>query len=90
MAPATSAKAAAKPKLSEYLSDRLEELEKETGVLQVGQETIKIAVQEGAAKQGVVVSTVREALAKHEEMIRERLAANPLNYLEDRFLALEA
>src|SRR5438034_11370750 len=51
--------------LGKDLSDRLKELEGDTGVLQVGQEISKIFVREWVAKQGVRVSRILEAVSNH-------------------------
>ena len=75
--------------LSKDLTDRLKELEQETGILQVGQEINKIFIRDSVAKQGVILSGLKDALTSHSELIRSHLSANQLNYLEDKFLALE-
>ncbi|MGH9991531.1 MAG: SufB/SufD family protein [Nitrososphaera sp.] len=72
------------------LADRLKELEQETGVLNVSRMPSKIFIRDSVSKQGIIVSTIKDALANHEELVRSHLDANPLNYLEDKFLALEA
>jgi len=76
--------------LDKDLTDRLKELEQETGVLQIGPEIHSIFVHDSVAKQGVIVSGIKEALSKHGDLIKSHMDANPLNYLEDKFLALEA
>jgi len=76
--------------LGKDLADRLKELEGETGVLQVGQEINRIFVRDSVAKQGVIVSGIKEALSKHGDLIKSHMEANQLNYAEDKFLALEA
>ncbi len=76
--------------LGKDLTDRLKELEGETGVLQVGQEINRIFVRDSVAKQGVIVSGMKEALSKHGDLIKSHMEANQLDYAEDRFLALEA
>src|SRR3712207_1299267 len=75
--------------LSKDLTDRLRELEQETGILQVGQEINKIFIRDNVAKQGIILSSIKEALTSHSEVIRSHMGANQLNYLEDKFLALE-
>lgn len=75
--------------LSKDLSDRLKELERETGILQVGQETSKVFLPDNVAKQGVILSSIHDALAKHGDLIRTHMDSNQPNYLEDKFLALE-
>ena len=76
--------------LGKDLADRLKELEQETGVLQVGQEIIKIFIPDNVAKQGVIIMGIKEALSKHGDLIKTHLEANQLNYAEDKFLALGA
>ena len=76
--------------LGKDLADRLKELEQETGVLQVGQEIIKIFIPDNVAKQGVIIMGITEALSKHGDLIKSHLEANQLNYAEDKFLALGA
>src|SRR3712207_6588637 len=75
--------------LSKDLADRLKELEQETGILQVGQEINNIFIRDNVAKQGVIVSSIKDALTSHGDLIRSHMGANQLNYLEDKFLALE-
>src|SRR5918912_3926611 len=85
-----TAQTQARPRvLNKDLTDRLEELEQETGILQVGQEINKIFIRDSVAKQGVILSGVKDALTSHSELIRSHMSANQLNYLEDKFLALE-
>jgi FeS assembly protein SufD len=76
--------------LGKDLADRLKELEQETGVLQVGQDIHRIFVRDELARQGVIVSGIKEALSEHGDLIKSRMEANQLDYLEDKFLALEA
>jgi len=75
--------------LSKDLSDRLKELEQETGILQVGQEINNVFLRDDLAKQGVILSGINDALGKHGDLIRSHIDSNPHNYLEDKFLALE-
>ena len=89
-ADAQQKQAAAAATLSKELTDRLKELESETGILQVGQETSRVFVQDSAAKKGVIVCGIKEAIAKHADLLKSQMDANPLSYGEDRFLALEA
>lgn len=76
--------------LSKDLSDRLKELEGETGILQVGQQISRIFIRDSVAKQGVIISSVKDALTNHGDLIKSHTDANQLNYLEDKFLALGA
>jgi FeS assembly protein SufD len=76
--------------LGKDLTDRLRELEQETGVLQVGAEISRIFVRDNVAKQGVIVTGIQDALAMHGDLIKSHMDSNQLNYLEDKYLALEA
>jgi FeS assembly protein SufD len=76
--------------LSKDLSDRLKELEQETGILQVGQEISKISIRDGVAKQGVIISGIKDALTTHSDLVKSHMDANQPNYMEDKFLTLEA
>ncbi|AIC15477.1 SufB/SufD family protein [Nitrososphaera viennensis] len=76
--------------ISGDLVKRLEELEKETGILQVGAEISKIVIKESVAKQGVIVTGIRDAISKHADIVKAHMEANPLDHGEDRFMALEA
>jgi Fe-S cluster assembly scaffold protein SufB len=76
--------------INKDLADRLKDLEKETGILQIGQEPARIIVPESVKEQGVIVSTLREALKSNQELVKSRMEANPINNLEDKFLSLEA
>jgi FeS assembly protein SufD len=75
--------------LNKDLSDRLKELERETGVLQVGQEINNIIIKDSLTKQGVILSSIKDAVTKHSHLLESHMARNPQNYLEDKFLALE-
>src|SRR5918912_4481012 len=55
----TAAQAARPASLGKDMSDRLKELEQETGILQVGPEIIKVFVSDNIAKQGVIVSGLK-------------------------------
>jgi FeS assembly protein SufD len=76
--------------MSRDLADRLKELEQETGILQIGQEQARIIVPGAVAKQGVIVSTLKDALKNHEDLVKSQIDANPINAVEDKFLALQA
>ena len=82
--------APAKQKVSSDLAKRLEELEKETGVLQIGAEISRVFVKDSVARQGVIVAGIKEAVAKHADLVRAHMEANPLDYQEDRYMAFEA
>jgi FeS assembly protein SufD len=75
--------------LSKDLSDRLKEVEQETGVLQIGPEVNNVFVRDNVAKQGVILSSINDALAGYGDLIRSHMDSNQQNYLEDKFLALE-
>ena len=75
--------------LNKDLLDRLKELEQETGILQVGEEINRVFLPDNLAKQGVILSGIKEALNNHSDLIRSHMDSNQPNYLEDKFLALE-
>ena len=79
-----------KQKVSSDLAKRLEELEKETGILQIGAEISRVFVKDSVAKQGVIVTGIKDAIARHADLVREHIEANPLDYQEDRYMAFEA
>ena len=72
------------------LKDRLDELEQGTSVLRIGSSINRIFIPDKVSKQGVIISDLREALTKYEDLIMKQLTINELDYNEDRFLALEA
>jgi FeS assembly protein SufD len=76
--------------LDKDISDRLKELDQETGILQIGPEIVKISVSDNIAKQGVIVSGLNDALVLHDDLIKRHMDADQLNYLEDKYLALES
>jgi FeS assembly protein SufD len=82
--------AASKHDLSEDLKKRLEELEKETGLLQIGAEISRVFIKDSVAKQGVIVTGIKDAITRHSDLVRAHVEANPLDAQEDKFLALEA
>jgi FeS assembly protein SufD len=77
------------PALSKDLSDRLKELDQETGILQLGQDINKVFIRDSMARQGIILSSIRDALANHGDLIQLHMTTNQPNYLEDKFLALE-
>ena len=72
------------------LADRLDEVEYATNILQIGSSTNRVLIPDKIAKQGVIVTDIKEAIIQQEDLIRETLAADQLDYSEDKFLALEA
>jgi FeS assembly protein SufD len=85
-----AAHAARSAVLGKDISDRLKELEQETGILQIGPEIVKISVSDNIAKQGVIVSGLNDALVRHDDLIKRHMDEDQLNYLEDKYLALES
>ena len=79
-----------KASINNDLADRLRDLEKETGILQIGQQPARIILPESVRAQGVIVSTLKDALKNNQDLVRSRMEADPISTLEDRFLALEA
>jgi FeS assembly protein SufD len=76
--------------MSDDLKKRLEELEKETGILQIGAEVSRVFLKDSLAKQGVIVTGIKDAIAHHADLVKAQIEANPLDMQEDKFLSLEA
>lgn len=76
--------------LGKDLSDRLSELGQETGILQIGQDISNIFVPDNIARQGVIVTGLKDAVVKHGDLLKRTMDTNQLSYLEDKYLALEA
>lgn len=75
----------------EELQHRLNELRREdTSIVQIGSSVNQIIVPEKILNQGVIISDLRESLLKYNDLIKNWLLANELQYSEDKFLALEA
>jgi FeS assembly protein SufD len=47
-------------------------------------------IPEKISQMGVIILDLKEAVIKHEDLIKSQLTSNRLNYSEDKFLALEA
>ena len=71
------------------LSDRLKEVEEGSSVLRIGTNINEISLSDAHSKSGVVVTDLRDGLKKFEEKIKSILISNRLNFVEDKFLALE-
>ena len=75
----------------EELQHRLNELAREdTSIVQIGSSVNQIIVPEKILNQGVIISDLRESLLKYNDLIKNWLLANELQYSEDKFIALEA
>ena len=48
-----------------------------------------MVIPEKISQMGVIILDLKEAVIKHEDLIRSQLTSNRLNYSEDKFLALE-
>ena len=73
----------------EDLKNRLSELENGTSVLYIGSSINRLFLDDNLSKQGVIISDINEAMEEHEDLLKKRLTiTNPLNYGEDKFLAL--
>lgn len=71
------------------LRDRLKEVEEGSSVLRIGTNINEISLSDAHSKNGVVVTDLRDGLKKFEEKIKSILMTNRLNFVEDKFLALE-
>jgi FeS assembly protein SufD len=74
----------------EELRDRLKEPEQGVSVLRIGSSINNLVIPEKVSKMGVIILDLQEAVIKHEDLIRNQLTSNRLDYSEDKFLALEA
>lgn len=74
----------------EELRDRLNELEHGTSILWIGSSINQRFIPDKVLKQGLIISDIREAITKYEDLIKKQLTKNQLDYDEDKFLALEA
>ena len=75
----------------EELQHRLNELgHEDTSIVQIGSSVNQIIVPEKILNQGVIISDIRDSLLKYDDLIKNWLLANELQYSEDKFLALEA
>jgi Fe-S cluster assembly scaffold protein SufB len=72
------------------LADRLKEIEKESGAMIIGNDSSRVFLQQNVAEQGVLVSSIKDAVQKHGDLIMAHMGANKLNYGEDKFLAFES
>ncbi|MEO9296188.1 MAG: SufD family Fe-S cluster assembly protein [Nitrososphaera sp.] len=79
-----------KQAMSDDLKKRLEELEKETGILQIGAEISRVFIKDSLARQGVIVTGIKDAISRHADLVKAQIEANPLDMQEDKFLSLEA
>jgi Fe-S cluster assembly scaffold protein SufB len=74
--------------LSKDLNIRLEEIKSGPSLIIVGSTVAHVYVPEQLSKQGLIISDIREAFAKHSELLKKHLDDNANNYGEDRFLSL--
>ena len=74
----------------EELYDRLKEPEQGVSVVRIGSSINHLAIPEKITQMGVIILDLQEAVIKHEDLIRNQLTKNQINYSEDKFLALEA
>jgi len=74
----------------EELYDRLKEPEQGVSVVRIGSSINHLAIPEKITQMGVIVLDLQEAVIKHEDLIRNQLIKNRIDYSEDKFLALEA
>ena len=72
------------------LYDRLKEPEQGVSVVRIGSSINHLAIPEKITQMGVIILDLQEAVIKHEDLIRNQLIKNRIDYSEDKFLALEA
>jgi FeS assembly protein SufD len=74
----------------EELYDRLKEPEQGVSVVRIGSSINHLTIPEKFTQMGIIVLDLQEAVIKHEDLIRNQLIKNQIDYSEDKFLALEA
>jgi len=74
----------------EELYDRLKEPEQGVSVVRIGSSINRLTIPEKITQMGVIILDLQEAVIKHEDLIRNQLIKNQIDYSEDKFLALEA
>jgi FeS assembly protein SufD len=75
---------------SKDVRDRYNELEEGPRVLLSGCSTNRISVPDKISKQGLIISDLKDAVTKYEDLLKETLTTDRLDYeKEDKFLALE-
>jgi FeS assembly protein SufD len=74
----------------EELRDRLKEPDQGVSVVRIGSSINHLTIPEKITELGVIILDLQEAVIKHEDLIRNQLIKNRIDYSEDKFLALEA
>jgi FeS assembly protein SufD len=72
------------------LKARIKELEKETGLLQVGSTIVESHIPDKFTKMGLVITDLSSAIKDHAELIKEFMNKNNIDYTQDKFLSLTA
>jgi FeS assembly protein SufD len=76
--------------LSSELADRLKELEGKAGIMQVGLDESRVYIPDSMAKQGIIISTLKDALKTAGDLVRRHVENNPIKSGEDKYIALES
>jgi len=77
---------ASDPLVPQFLNKRLAELENESHIVQIGTNIERIRVCDGIKSEGVIVSSLNDALKNHPDLVRQALDASDPK--EDKFTAL--
>lgn len=72
--------------IPEFLKKRLDELENETSIIQIGSNITQINISEELKSKGLVVSSIDTALNEHSDLVKKSLESS--NSKEDKFTAL--
>jgi FeS assembly protein SufD len=76
---------------SDFLADRMSELDKDVGLIRVGSTVIKLNRSEvGAKEDTIVIEDLAKAVKNHEGKIKDALLKHIGGQDEDKFLALES
>jgi FeS assembly protein SufD len=76
---------------SEFLADRINELDKDVGLIRVGSKVIKLNKSDlESAGDAIIVEDLSKAVESHEGKIKDALLKHLQGQDEDKFLALES
>jgi len=74
------------PKLPDFLSQRVEEIKNENGLIQVGSNITSVNLSDKLKSKGVIVCSIDDALKQHQELIEKTIKSSNSN--EDKYTAL--
>ncbi len=72
--------------IPEFLNNRLDELENNTSIIQIGSNITSFNISEELKSKGLVVSSINDALNEHSDLVKRALESSSSK--EDKFTAL--